>query len=77
VPGQEGGLPQATATAGSRCFVYHLTASQLGLASLPEGRYQVELFAGPNLAPVGAPADLDIGGTGGPPAQPPSQPRSG
>jgi putative serine protease PepD len=77
VPGQQGGLPQATASAGSGCFAYHLTASELGLASLPEGRYQVELFAGPNLAPVGAPAGLDIGGTGRPPAQPPSQPRSG
>jgi len=76
VPGQQGGLLQATATAGSSCFAYHLTAAALGLASLPEGRYQVELFAGPNLAPVGAPAGLDIGGPGGPPAQPP-QPRSG
>jgi putative serine protease PepD len=77
VPGQDGGLLQAIATASRGCFTYQLTASELGLASLPQGRYQVELFAGPNLAPVGARAGLDIGGPGGPPAQPPSQPRSG
>ena len=77
VPAPLGAPPLPPATAGSGCFAYHLTASELGLASLPEGRYQVELFAGPNLAQVGAPADLDIGGTGGPPNHPPTQPRSG
>jgi putative serine protease PepD len=77
VPGQEGGLLQTIATAGRGCFAYQLTASQLGLASLPDGSYQVELFAGPNLTPAGAPADLQIGGIAGPAAPAPSQPHSG
>jgi putative serine protease PepD len=58
VPG--GGLPQATAKASTGCFGYQLTADQLGLPTLPVGTYQVQLLAGPDLAPVGAAANLDV-----------------
>ena len=68
VTGPSGSLPQTMATADSGCFGYGLAAAQLGLASLPEGRYQVQLLAGPDLAPVSAPADLDVGGLAEPPA---------
>lgn len=56
----DGGLPQATATTSSGCFGYQLTAGQLGLAALPAGTYQVQLLAGPDLAPVSAAADLTV-----------------
>jgi putative serine protease PepD len=55
-----GGLPQAIATASSGCFSYDLTASELGLGSLPAGVYQVQLLAGPDLTPVSAPTDLTL-----------------
>ncbi len=70
VPGQFGGVPQTTATASSGCFTYTLSATELGLASLPTGTYQLQLLAGPDLAPLGDPANVSVGG----PAQPPASP---
>ena len=58
--GPLGGLPQSTANDGSGCFSYSLMASQLGLASVPNGTYQVQLLAGPDLAPVSAPANVSV-----------------
>jgi putative serine protease PepD len=55
-----GGLPQSTATTGSGCFGYQLTASQLGVPTLPAGTYRVQLLAGPNLTPVDAAANLTV-----------------
>jgi hypothetical protein len=66
VPG--GGLPQATSTSSSGCFSFNLTADQLGLATLPAGTYQVQLLAGPDLAPVSAPAALHLTGAAGVPS---------
>ena len=60
--GQLGGLPQGTASASSGCFSYGLMASQLGLASVPSGTYQIQLLAGPDLAPAGAPANVSVAG---------------
>jgi putative serine protease PepD len=60
--GQLGGLPQITATASTGCFSYRLDASQLGLASVPDGTYQVQLLVGPDLISLGAPANVIVGG---------------
>jgi putative serine protease PepD len=68
VTAASGGLPQTAVTAGSGCFTYDLTAAQLGLTALPAGGYQVQLLAGPNLAPVAGPASLAIGAAATPPA---------
>jgi putative serine protease PepD len=59
---QLGGLPQGTATASTGCFSYRLAASQLGQASVPNGPYQIQLLAGPDLSPVGASANVTVGG---------------
>ena len=66
--GQLGGLPQSTASASSGCFSYSLIASQLGLASVPNGTYQVQLLDGPDLAPVSAPTNVSVTGGTQPPA---------
>jgi putative serine protease PepD len=59
--GAAGGLPQSTATSASGCFVYELDASDLGLATLPTGTYQIQLLGGPNLTPLSAAADVTVG----------------
>lgn len=66
--GQFGGLPESTASASTGCFSYPLIASQLGLASVPNGTYQVQLLAGPDLAPVSAPTNVSVAGDTQPPA---------
>ena len=68
--GQFGGLPQSTATAGTGCFSYRLNASQLGLAAVPDGTYQIQLLVGPNLAPLSAPTVVTVGGRALPPGAP-------
>ncbi len=68
--GQLGGLPQAVATSGSGCFSYGISAGQLGLASVPDGTYQVQLLAGPDLTPLSPPASLTVGGRAQPPLTP-------
>jgi putative serine protease PepD len=72
LPGPLGGLPQSTAKASSGCFSYGLFASQLGLASVPNGTYQVQLLAGPDLAPISAPVTVSVAsGTQPPPSHTP------
>ena len=72
LPGPLGGLPQSTAKASSGCFSYGLIASQLGLASVPNGTYQVQLLAGPDLAPISAPTNVSVAsGTQPPPSHTP------
>jgi putative serine protease PepD len=58
VPG--GGLPQSTATTSNGCVTYQLTAGDLGRPALPSGTYQVQLLAGPDLAPLSAAAGLTV-----------------
>jgi len=65
-----GGLPQATASAGSACFTVALGAGQLGLAALPDGTYHVQLYGGPNLTPIGAPRAVAVGVAGAPAGAP-------
>jgi putative serine protease PepD len=59
-----GGLPQLTATSGSGCFAVQVSAEQLGLAELPSGTYQIQLYGGPTLAPIGTATAVTIGGRG-------------
>jgi putative serine protease PepD len=63
VQAASGGLPQSTAATTSGCFAYQLSASDLGLATLPTGTYQVQLLGGPDLTPLSAPAGLTVGAT--------------
>jgi hypothetical protein len=50
---QDGALPQATATRGSDCLTFQVSAADLNLGTLPSGDYQLQLYAGPSLSPVG------------------------
>jgi putative serine protease PepD len=59
-----GGLPQLTATTGSGCFAIQVSAAQLGLAELPSGTYQIQLYGGPTLAPIGRAAAVSVSGQG-------------
>jgi len=59
-----GGLPQLTATSGSGCFAIQVSAEQLGLAELPSGSYQIQLYGGPTLAPIGTAAAVSVGDRG-------------
>jgi putative serine protease PepD len=61
VTDETGGLPQATATQSSGCLTYELDASDLGLSVLPAGTYQVQLFGGPQLTPLGPATSLTVG----------------
>ena len=47
-----GTLPQSTSNT-SGCLGYTLDAAELGQATMPVGTYQLQLFAGPRLIPVG------------------------
>ena len=58
------GLPQLTASAGSGCFAVQVSAEQLGLVQLPSGTYQIQLYGGPTLAPVGTATAVSIGDHG-------------
>ena len=59
-----GGLPQLTATSGSGCFAVQVSAEQLGLAELPSGSYQIQLYGGPTMAPVGTATAVSVGDRG-------------
>jgi len=59
-----GGLPQLTATSGSGCFAVQVSAEQLGLAELPSGTYQIQLYGGPTMAPVGTATAVSVGDRG-------------
>ncbi len=54
------GLPMTVTKTSSGCLSYALTAAALGAAATPAGTYQVQLFAGPNLDPVGPAAKLTV-----------------
>ena len=59
-----GGLPQLTATSGSGCFAIQVSAEQLGLVQLPSGTYQIQLYGGPTLAPIGTATAVSVGDRG-------------
>jgi putative serine protease PepD len=59
-----GGLPQLTATSGRGCFAIQVSAQQLGLAQLPSGTYQIQLYGGPTLAPIGTATAVSVGDRG-------------
>jgi putative serine protease PepD len=59
-----GGLPQFTATASTGCFVTPVSAQELGLAELPSGTYQIQLYGGPTLAPIGTATAVSVGDRG-------------
>jgi putative serine protease PepD len=54
------GMPEGIAKTSSGCLYYELTADALGTAALPVGTYQAQLFAGPNLDPVGSTVKLNV-----------------
>ena len=61
VTGDTGALPEAIVTQSSGCISYELDASQLGLAVLPAGTYQLQLLGGPELTPLDNPTKLRVG----------------
>jgi putative serine protease PepD len=61
VTGDTGALPEAIVTQSSGCISYELDASQLGLAVLPTGTYQLQLLGGPELTPLDNPTKLRVG----------------
>jgi putative serine protease PepD len=63
VTGNTGALPEAIVTQSSGCISYELDASQLGLAVLPAGTYQLQLLGGPELTPLDNPTKLRVGAT--------------
>jgi len=60
---QNGTLPQTTATAGSGCLTYEVAPADVNLAALPSGTYQLQLYAGPNLTPVGQGGTVTVNAT--------------
>jgi len=60
--------PHGTIPHSSGCLGYPLTAADVGQTTLPVGTYQVEMFAGPGLTPVGQAAALTITAPATPPA---------
>jgi len=62
-----GGLPQFAATSGSGCFALQLSAAQLGLNELPTGHYQIQLYGGPTLQPLGPAAEVSVSRSAGAP----------
>jgi putative serine protease PepD len=63
----DGTLPQTTSDKGG-CLSYTVTAAGMGQATMPTGTYQLQLFAGPSLTPVGTPAVVHITAPATPPA---------
>ena len=61
VTGDTGALPEAIVTQSSGCISYEVDASQLGLAVLPVGTYQLQLLGGPELTPLDNPTKLRVG----------------
>ncbi|HEY0933164.1 MAG TPA: trypsin-like peptidase domain-containing protein [Trebonia sp.] len=59
-----GGLPQSAATSSSGCFALQLSAAQLGLSVLPAGKYQIQLYGGPALQPLGPAAEVSVSAHG-------------
>jgi len=61
-----GGLPQSIATASNGCLALALSAQQLGLTTLPTGTYQIQLYGGPSLTPIGQSASVTVSTSGTP-----------
>ncbi|WP_157597431.1 trypsin-like peptidase domain-containing protein [Streptacidiphilus rugosus] len=61
VSGSPGGLPESTVRTSDGCLAVAVDAATLGLTALPVGEYQAQLFAGPNLDPVGDTARFRVG----------------
>jgi len=55
-----GGLPQSTATHASGCVAIQVAAADLGLGVLPAGPYEIQLYGGPSLAPIGSPTTVMV-----------------
>jgi hypothetical protein len=53
-------LPHGTVPDRSGCISFTLTAADLGQTTLPVGAYQLQLFAGARLIPVGQAAVVHI-----------------
>ena len=53
-------LPHGTVPDNSGCIPFTLTAADLGQTTMPVGTYQLQLFAGPSLTPVGPAAVVHI-----------------
>ena len=53
-------LPHGTVPDRSGCISFTLTAADLGQTTMPVGTYQLQLFAGPRLIPVGQAAVVHI-----------------
>ncbi len=50
---QDGSLPQTAASSGSGCLTFEVGPADVGLGALPSGTYQLQLYAGPGLQPIG------------------------
>jgi len=55
-----GGLPQNTATTTSGCVAIQVAAADLGVGVLPPGPYEIQLYGGPSLAPIGSPTTVTV-----------------
>ena len=53
-------LPHGTVPDSSGCIRFTLAAADLGQTTMPVGTYQLQLFAGPSLTPVGPAAVVHI-----------------
>jgi putative serine protease PepD len=60
---EDGTLPQTRATSSSGCLTYEVGPSDLSLAALPRGTYQLQLYAGPNLVPIGQGGSVTVNAT--------------
>jgi putative serine protease PepD len=59
--GQVGALPEWTASSSSgECDAVPVTASDLNDATLPSGTYQIQLYGGPDLVPIGRPGKVTV-----------------
>jgi hypothetical protein len=54
------GMPMTVTKTSSGCLSYKLTAAATGAATMPAGTYEAQLFAGPNLDPVGSTVKLNV-----------------
>ena len=53
-------MPQGTISQSSGCLYFTVPASQFNQDTMPVGTYQIQLLAGPSLAPVGSGAVVHI-----------------
>jgi putative serine protease PepD len=53
-------FPHGTLPDGSGCIGYPVSAADLGESTMPAGTWHIQMFAGPNLMPVGPEAALTV-----------------